>query len=257
MSVLNQLAHALATGGVRIIDLTSKLSSQTPILKLPEQFGQTAPFELEPISNYDDKGPAWYWNNIHTGEHTGTHFDAPNHWITGKDREDISQVPIERLIRPAAVLDFSSQVAADPDYLLTVQDVQAWQATYGALPDGGWLIYRTGWSANTGDQQTALNANETGPHTPGMTSECARYLAEETSIIGIGVETIGTDAGIAHSMEPMYPCHNLMHGNGKYGITQLQNVHLLPPTGAMIVTAPLPIVGGSGSPARILALVEQ
>lgn len=257
MSVLNQLAHALSTGGVRIIDLTSKLSSQTPILKLPEQFGQTAPFELEPISNYDDKGPAWYWNNIHTGEHTGTHFDAPNHWITGKDREDISQVPIERFIRPAAVLDFSSQVAADPDYLLTVQDVQAWQATYGALPDGGWLIYRTGWSANTGDQQTALNANETGPHTPGMTSECARYLAEETSIIGIGVETIGTDAGIAHSMEPMYPCHNLMHGNGKYGITQLQNVHLLPPTGAMIVTAPLPIVGGSGSPARILALVEQ
>src|SRR5699024_11429287 len=78
-------------GGVEIIDLTASLSSETPILELPEQFGQTAQFELEEISRYDDRGPAWYWNNFRTGEHTGTHFDAPNHWASGKDLADIDR----------------------------------------------------------------------------------------------------------------------------------------------------------------------
>lgn len=257
MSVLTQFADALADGSIEVIDLTSKLSNDTPILQLPPEFGQTAKFELELISDCDDAGPGWYWNNFRTGEHTGTHFDAPNHWFTGRDGEDVSQVPAGKLVRPAVVLDFSAEADADPDFLLTVDHIKDWEANNGPLPEGGWMIYRTGWSKHTGAQDTALNANETGPHTPGMTSETARWLAEEAPIIGLGVETIGTDAGIGHSLEPMYPCHNLMHGNGKYGITQLQNVDKLPTTGFMIITAPLPIVGGSGSPARILALVER
>lgn len=257
MSVLKQLADALSSGSIEIIDLTSKLSNETPILQLPEHFGQTAKFELELISDLDDKGPGWYWNNFRTGEHTGTHFDAPNHWFTGRDGEDVSEVAAAKLLRPAVVLDFSAEADADPDFLLTIDHIMAWQDEHGPLPEGGWMIYRTGWDKRTHDQGLALNANETGPHTPGMTPETAKWLAEETGIIGIGVETIGTDAGIAHSMEPMYPCHNRMHGAGKYGLTQLQNVDQLPVTGAMIIAAPLPIVGGSGSPARVLALVER
>jgi kynurenine formamidase len=86
---------------------------------------------------------------------------------------------------------------------------------------------------------------------------CARWLAEQAPIVGLGVETVGTDAGIAHSFDPPFPCHTFLHGAGKYGLTQLANLARLPPTGALIVVAPLPIVGGSGSPARVYALVER
>ena len=109
MSVLSDLTAALRSGAIEIVDLTAPLSSQTPVLELPPQFGQTATFELDEISRYDDRGPAWYWNNFRTGEHTGTHFDAPNHWVTGKDLADIASVPASRLVAPAAVLDFSAE----------------------------------------------------------------------------------------------------------------------------------------------------
>ena len=83
MSVLSDLTAGIAAGSIEVVDLTAPLSSQTPILNLPEPLGQTWPFALEEISRYDERGPAWYWNNISTGEHTGTHFDAPIHWVTG------------------------------------------------------------------------------------------------------------------------------------------------------------------------------
>jgi kynurenine formamidase len=214
-------------------------------------------FSLREVSRYDDRGPAWYWNDITTGEHTGTHFDAPVHWITGRDREDVSQVPVTSLLAPAAVLDFSEQAAADPDFLLEPAHIKQWESRHGLLPAGGWLLYRTGWDARSDSQQAFLNANETGPHTPGVSVNCARWLAEEAPVIGIGVETVGTDAGAAHSFDPPFPCHSALLGAGKYGLTQLQNLAALPPTGAVVIAGPLPIIGGSGSPARVLALVER
>ena len=257
MSVLSALAEAIRSATVDVIDLTAPLSSSTPILKLPEPFGNTVPFTLHEISRYDERGPAWYWNDISTGEHTGTHFDAPIHWVTGRDGQDVSQVPLTRLIAPAAVLDFSAQAAADADFLLEVDHIKEWESQHGALPEGGWLLYRTGWDARSHDQDTFLNANETGPHTPGVSVECARWIAQESPVIGFGVETVGTDAGAAHSFDPPFPCHSSMLGADKYGLTQLQNLALLPPHGAMIIVSPLPITGGSGSPCRALALVEQ
>ena len=257
MPVLTELAGALASGTVEVIDLTAPLSSSTPTLQLPPQFGQTAKFEFEEISRYDERGPAWYWNNFRTGEHTGTHFDAPKHWITGQDGEDVASAPPRRLVGPAAVLDFSEQAAANPDFLLEVDDVRAWESEHGPLPEGGWLLYRTGWDARSASQEAFLNADEDGPHTPGMSVECAHWLAEQSPVIGLGVETVGTDAGAAAGFDPMFPCHTLMHGAGKYGLTQLQNLARLPPVGALIVVSPLKIVGGSGSPARVLALVER
>ena len=257
MSVLTDLAEAIRSAAVDVIDLTAPLSSSTPILKLPEPFGNTVPFALHEISRYDERGPAWYWNDITTGEHTGTHFDAPVHWVTGRDGQDVSQVPLTRLIGPAAVLDFSAQAAADADFLLEVDHIKEWESQHGALPEEGWLLYRTGWDARSHDQDTFLNANETGPHTPGVSVECARWLAQEAPVIGFGVETVGTDAGAAHSFDPPFPCHSAMLGADKYGLTQLQNLALLPPQGAMVIVSPLPITGGSGSPCRALALVER
>lgn len=257
MSVLRDLVDGIRGGGIEVLDLTAPLSDTTPILLLPEPFGQTVPFSMQEISRYDDRGPAWYWNNFTTGEHTGTHFDAPVHWVTGRDGEDVSQVAPAKLIAPAVVLDFSAQSAADPDFLLEVDHVKAWEAEHGPLPEGGWLLYRTGWDARAHDQAEFLNADETGPHTPGMSPACARYLAEETPITGIGTETVGTDAGAAHSFDPAFPCHSYLLGAGKYGLTQLRNLDRLPTTGAVVIAGPLPIVGGSGSPVRVLALVER
>jgi kynurenine formamidase len=257
MSLLAQLTAAVADGSVEVIDLTAPLSETTPVLRLPEPFANTVNFSLREISRYDDRGPAWYWNDIVTGEHTGTHFDAPVHWITGRDGEDVSEVAPRRLVAPAVVVDASERAAADPDFLLEIDDVREWTKTHGPLPDGGWLLYRTGWDARSGDQDEFLNADESGPHTPGISPECARWLAEETPLTGIGVETVGTDAGTAHGFEPPFPCHSFLLGAGKYGLTQLRNLERLPPRGAVLIASPLPIVGGSGSPARVLALVER
>jgi kynurenine formamidase len=257
MTVLRDLVTALSTGAVEVVDLTAPLSGTTPILMLPEPFGQTATFQLEQISRYDDRGPAWYWNNFRTGEHTGTHFDAPIHWVTGQDKDDVSQVPAQRLVAPAAVLDFADRAAADPDWLLEIDDVKSWESQHEVLPEGGWLLLRTGWDARSHDQREFLNADDTGPHTPGISVECARWLADEAPVIGVGVETVGTDAGAAHSFDPAFPCHQFLLGADKYGLTQLQNLDRLPPTGAVVVAGPLPIVGGSGSPTRVLALVER
>jgi kynurenine formamidase len=257
MAVLPSLVQALRDGQVEVVDLTAPLHEGTPILMLPDPFGNTWRFEREEISRYDERGPGWYWNNFRTGEHTGTHFDAPVHWVTGKERENVAEVPPARLIGPAVVIDVTAQVEANPDFLLGVEHVRAWEAEHGPLPTGGWLLLRTGWDARAEGQEEMLNADESGPHTPGVSVECARWLAEEAPILGIGVETVGTDAGAAHSFDPPFPCHAMMLGAGKYGLTQLRNLARLPATGAVVVASPLPILGGSGSPARVLALVER
>jgi kynurenine formamidase len=254
---LPALLGGIATGAIRVVDLTAPLSDRTPVLQLPEPFVNTPGFALHELSRYDDRGPAWYWNSFSAGEHVGTHFDAPVHWVSGRDGLDVSQVPVEQLIAPAVVIDKSAECAADPDFLLTRDHVRAWEETHGGLPPGGWLLYRTGWDARGGDAGAFLNSDETGPHTPGVDPDCARWLAEETAIIGMGVETVGTDAGAAHSFDPPFPCHTFLLGAGKFGLTQLVNVAELPATGAVLVVAPLPIETGSGSPSRVLALVSS
>jgi kynurenine formamidase len=257
MAALSMLVAGLASGSVEVVDLTAPLSTDTPRLELPEQFGQTARFELEPISRYDDAGPAWYWNNFRTGEHTGTHFDAPIHWITGQGGEDVASVPARNLVGPAAVLDFSAQAGENPDFLVEIDHIKAWEKQHGPLPDRGWLLVRTGWDARAHSQDEFLNADENGPHTPGLSAECAQWVAQESPVIGMGVETVGSDAGAAATFDPMFPCHSFMHGAGKYGLTQLRNLDRLPPTGAVLIASPLRIVDGSGSPVRVLALVER
>ncbi|MBN9100672.1 MULTISPECIES: cyclase family protein [unclassified Pseudonocardia] len=257
MSVLTAVLDAARSGAVEIVDLTTPLQSSTPILELPPPFANTSRFQLEELSRYDDRGPAWYWNDIHTGEHTGTHLDAPVHWVSGKDGPDVSQAPLSTLVAAAVVIDVTSEVEKNADFLLEVEHVQAWEASHGPLPEGGWLLYRTGWSSRGDDAAAFANADENGPHTPGVSPECAKWLAQESPISGFGTETVGTDAGAAHSFDPPFACHNFLMGANKWGLTSLRNLDALPPTGTLLVVSPLPIVGGSGSPARVLALVER
>lgn len=255
MSPVHAVLASLAAGAIEIHDLTAPLSAETPTLVLPEPFSNLIDFSIEQVSAYNEPGPFWKHHNIHTGEHIGTHIDAPIHWVTGKDGKDVSQLDPARLIGPAVVLDFSAQAAADPDFLIDVEHLVAWQAEHGAFPANSWLLFRTGWDQYGHDKQAFLNLDETGSHTPGFTAECAQWIAEELEISGVGVETVGIDAGNAGALNPPFPMHHFLLGADKYGITSLKNLAKLPAFGAMIVVAPLPIVGGTGAPARVLAMV--
>jgi len=254
--VLSDLAAALAAGGVKVVDLTQTLRPSTPVIGLPPPNAPSNPFSIETISRYDDRGPAWYWNNISMGEHTGTHFDAPAHWVTGKDHADgfTDTIPAQRLVAPAVVIDCSKAAAGDERFTLEVEHIEAFEAKHGRIPEGAWVLMRTDWSKRT-EADRFLNMQADGPHTPGPSTEAIRFLVESRNVNGWGVEAVGTDHGQAFAFEPPFPAHNLMHGANKLGLASLANLDQLPPTGAILITPPLKIEGGSGSPLRVLALV--
>ena len=255
VTVLSLLVEELRNGRVKIVDLTQPLGPETPVIELPPIFAASPGLSIQEISHYDDKGPAWYWNTITLGEHTGTHFDAPAHWITGKDRANntTDTIPVRQFVGPACVIDVSKEVAQYADFLLTREHVQAWEGEHGKIPAGAWLLLRTDWSKRQG-RDAFLNAQADGPHSPGFQPDCVRFLAMERDVLGVGVETVGTDAGQAATFDPPFPAHTMMQGNGKFGLASLCNLDQLPATGAVVIAAPLKIVNGSGSPLRVLAL---
>lgn len=255
MSLLTQLIAELNAGTLRIVDLTQMLGPETPVIGLPPQFGSSPGVSMEVISRYDDKGPAWYWNIIRMGEHTGTHFDAPIHWITGKDLRDnaCDTIPPRRFVGPACVIDVAREVAKNQDFLLMPAHIEAWEKAHGRIPAGAWVLLRTDWSKRT-DAKSFLNVGADGPHSPGFHKSTSELLARDRDILGVGVETIGTDAGQAGTFDPPFPNHTIMHGAGKFGLASLRNLDQLPAAGAIVIAAPLKIVGGSGSPLRVLAI---
>lgn len=257
--LLGQVAAMLALGQIRVIDCSGTLGPQTPILKLPPELARdTPPVQIHRISEYDADGPFWAWNWLTLGEHSGTHFDAPRHWITGRDHADgtTDTLDVQRLIAPVNVLDFSRDCAANPDFLLTVDHIRAWEAAHGAIGPGEWVVLRSDWDARAHDEALFLNADAHGPHTPGPTAEAIAYLIDR-GITGWGSQCIGTDAGQAGGMTPPFPAHNLLHRHNRFGLASLANLHLLPPKGALLIAAPLKIVQGTGSPIRALALVPR
>jgi kynurenine formamidase len=252
---LTDLIAGLGDGTIEVVDLTQPLSESTPVLVLPEPFANTPHLSRRRLSEYDDRGPAWAWDVLELGEHTGTHFDAPIHWVTGKDGEDVASVAPSRLVGPVAVIDRSAEVAGDAGYLLTAADLDDHEAQHGPLAPGTWVVFRTGWGSRANDEQAFLNVGEAGPVTPGPDVAASRWLAEHPNVVGFGVETVGIDAGAAGGFDPPFPLHNFILGAGRYGLTQLANVERLPATGAVIVVAPLKLVDGTGSPARVFAFV--
>jgi kynurenine formamidase len=255
VSDLLQFAAAIASGRIRVVDLTQILTPEFPVLVLPPELGQCAPFRMETVSRYDARGPAWYWNNISFNEHTGTHFDAPVHWISGRDLANnaVDSIPVQHFIAPAVVIDCAGEAAEDADFLLTTAHIVAWEEQHGRIPAGCWCLLRTDWSRK--DNIGYAGLRDDGAHTPGPGPEAVRFLVEERDVLGFGTETIGTDAGQAHLFNPPFPAHFYMHGKGRYGMQCLTNLDQLPPTGAVVFAAPLKIREGSGSPLRVLALV--
>lgn len=255
-SILSRLIEELDAGRLEVVDLTQSLGPETPVIELPPMFASSPGVRMEVISHYDEAGPAWYWNTLYLGEHTGTHFDAPVHWITGKDLPDnaCDTIAVRRFIGPACVIDVTEEVVADPDFLLTPARIEAWESEFGRIAAGSWVLLRSGWSKRT-DPAAFLNNSADGPHSPGFSKEASELLANDRDVLGVGVETVGTDAGQAGTFDLPFPNHAIMHGAGKFGLASLCNLDQLPPTGSVVIAAPLKIVKGSGSPVRVLAVV--
>ena len=256
--LLAGLLAGIASGGIRVVDLTMTLDQQVPTIVLPPELGQSWPFRMEEISRYDHRGPATYWNNFSCGEHTGTHFDAPIHWISGKDLPNhaTDTIPPELFLAHACVIDCSAEAAADPDYLLTIERVEAWEDKHGRISPRSWLLMRTDWSRKR-DPASYLNMSEDGAHTPGPHADLVPWLIDERDVVGFGCEAVGTDAGQAPYFPVPFPCHYHMHGRNRFGLPALTNLDQLPPQGSLLITPPLKIRQGSGSPVRALALVES
>ena len=152
----------------------------------------------------------------------GTHFDAPAHWVTGKDYADgfTDTLPVQRFLAPACVIDCSKEAAADERFVMEPAHIEALEARHGRIPKGAWVLMRTDWSKRT-EPAAFLNIKEDGPHVPGPSAAAVRFLIEGRDVNGWGVEAVGTDHGQAFAFEPAFPAHHLMHGAGKLGLASL------------------------------------
>jgi kynurenine formamidase len=254
---LDGLAEAIAAGRVQVVDLAQPLNEQTPVIQLPPPFANTPGYKRQLISEFDEKGPGWYWNAFSTGEHVGTHFDAPCHWATGKGLPCVDTIEARQFVGPAVVLDVVGDVATNPDFIVTRATIEAWEKQYGRIPPGAWVLLRSGWASRATDAKAYFNVGADNlPHYPGFGQESAEFLTKERDVLGVGTEAVGTDAGIGAVAKPAaFPNHAIMHGAGKFGLTQLANLDRLPPAGAIVVAAPLKLERGSGSPVRPIAIV--
>ena len=162
----------------------------------------------------------------------------------------------DQFIGPAVVIDVTGEVAENADFVATRKTIESWEVEHGRIPDGAWVILRTGWGSRASDGEAFFNPDDTGmPHYPGFGLESATFLTTERNILGVGTEAVGSDAAVGATADPAFPNHFTMHGAGKYGLTQLANVDQLPVTGAVVIATPLKIDRGSGSPVRVIALV--
>jgi len=255
---LSDLVAHIASNKIAVVDLTNTLSPDFPVIVLPSEFGQCEPFRMDTVSRYDGDGPAWYWNNISMNEHTGTHFDAPAHWITGKDLPNgtVDTVPTTEFIHPAVVIDISAQSAADEDFILTRAFLEDWEQRNARIPPQHWILLRTDWYKRVGTE-SYLNLKKDGAHSPGPDADAMRFLVLERYCVGLGVETVGTDAGQASNFDEPLPAHSILHGNGRFGLQCLTHLDRLPTFGAVVIATPLKIQNGSGSPLRVVALVPN
>ncbi|WXL26258.1 cyclase family protein [Ectopseudomonas mendocina] len=255
-STIQSIINSFKSTQLQIVDLSHQLNSQFPILNLPPQFGQTWAFKKETISHYDEKGPAWYWNNFSCGEHTGTHFDAPAHWVSGKDRPNgtVDTIDVRNFISEAVVIDASEEVSQNDNWLLTIDFLLMWEKAHGRIPEHAWVLFRSGWSQHINNPERFTNLVDGKPNTPGPDQDCVQWMIEQRNVRGFGVETINIDAGLSIDWPLPFPCHNLMMGSGRFGLQCLNNLDRLPPRDVLIIAAPLKIEEGSGSPLRVLAV---
>ncbi|MCX6416872.1 MAG: cyclase family protein [Actinobacteria bacterium] len=225
-----------------VVDLTLPLGPETMMWP-----GEAAPFaEVVETVKHDDN----YARRVQFYEHSGTHVDAPNHFVEGG--QAVTDLPLQTLISPAVVIDASVDINGNGDAVLELATVKAWEEKHGVIPAGCVVLLRTGWE-DLYDQPQRYSAGPDGLHFPGFGVEAASYLVE-CGVVGIGIDTLGIDAGA----DLDFPVHrDVTLPKQVWHIENLTNLKSLPATGALVFIGVLPLVDGSGSPARILALVPK
>jgi len=231
------------SGGFRdVVDLTHRFGPSLPV------YPSYKPIEVRQRFSISRDG--FSANAVTFDEHTGTHIDAPSHFVTGAVSAD--RLPADRLIAPLVVISIAGRAAKEPDAVVTVDDVQQWEKRHGRVPAGAFVAMDAGWDARAGSTDRFLNRDAKGTmHTPGFSEQAARFLVSERDICGVGVDTLSLDAGAAQR----FVAHLAILGAGKYGIELLANLARVPPSGATIVVGAPTHEGATGGPARVLALV--
>lgn len=236
-------AQRIRAGDVDVVDLTLRLDDATPYFPGGESFALVSAADLD--------RDGYYANHFAMGEHTGTHIDAPCHFTRG--RWAVDDLPLSHAVAPCCVVDVTAQAEKDPDYAVCVRDLELWEAAHGRIPDGAVVVMRSGWGKRAADLQAYRNADAAGTlHFPGFSREAAEWLASR-AIVGVGVDTLSGDPGPSKD----FGAHHALTGADKYILENLANLDRLPEAGAVLVVAPLPIRGGSGSPVRVYALLGK
>jgi kynurenine formamidase len=225
-----------------VVDLTHVLSPALPV------YPGYRPIQVRARTTVARDG---YANNEVTfDEHTGTHVDAPVHFVAGAVSAD--RLPVDRLIAPLAVITIAGRAAKDPDTLVAAEDVLQWEKRYGRIPAGAFVAMHSGWDAHVDDANRFFNRDAKGTmHAPGFSEAAARFLVAERDISGVGVDTLSLDAASAQK----FVAHLAILGAGKYGIEMLTNLSRVPASGATIVVGAPKHEGATGGPARVLALM--
>ena len=235
----------------RVVDLTHTFGKDT--LYWPTA---TSGFELKPVH----KGPTplgFYYAaySFCAPEHGGTHLDAPAHFAEGVWSS--GEIPVDRFIGPAVVIDVSDKAKTDPDYTLSVEDVAAFEAKHGRIAPGATVLLRTGWGARWPDRLAYFGDDTPGDasklHFPSYGLAAATFLIRERRVGTLGVDTASIDAGTSRD----FPVHRFAAANNVAGLENLANLGELPETGATVIALPMKIAGGSGAPARVIALVPR
>ena len=227
--------------GVKVIDLTIPLG--VDVIMWP---GAPAP-EVEVLGTVKHDG--FFARRVSFFEHTGTHFDAPSHFVDEAATTD--KIPVASLVQPAVVIDISQEIAGDPDARLTMDHIKSFELVHGTIPAKHLILLRTGWEDFNRDREKYAGP-EGDLHFPGFGEEAASYLVNDREASGLGIDTLGIDPG----NRPDFPVHSqISHPKGLWHLENLQNLKDLPALGAWIIVGVLPLVGGSGSPARVIALV--
>ncbi len=232
----------LANGFRTVYDLTHTFSPEIPV------FPAFKPVQIRQRFTIAKDG--FFANEITFDEHTGTHLDAPIHFVA--DRPSADRLAPDRFFAPLAVVSIEARAAKDPDAVVMVDDVLAWERRHGRLPSGAFVAMHSGWDARIGDANRFLNKDAQGTmHAPGFSEEAARFLAQELDIVGAGVDTLSLDVASAQK----FVAHLALLGAGKYAVELMANLATVPPSGATLIVGGPKHQGASGGPARVFAVV--
>lgn len=211
-------------------------------------------FELKTLAHGITEGGYFYAaNSFCTPEHGGTHMDAPIHF--GAGMHTIAEIPVDRLVAPAVVIDVTEAVVQNPDYVLLPADIERWEKTHGRIPQRSIVILRTGWESRWDDVRAYLGDDTPGDasnlHFPSYGAAAVEFLVKERIIAGIGVDTASIDNGPSRD----FRVHRIAAAANVFGLENLMNLGRLPATGATIIALPMKINGGSGAPVRVIAML--